>query len=115
MWWISGLLAYRSADGGEVGGAAASVSILRLKTCLSKGVEDPNDPKTMEALRGLLLVDSWYGRSFCVCSHILVFDALVAQLQSTHTNSTLALPFPFTVNGNVSSNPVPSSAKVKNA
>ena len=70
MWWISGLFEYRSGGDGTAGGALWSGWMLRSKVCRLNGVDEPNDASTMEALRGLLLVRSWYGKSFCVYSHI---------------------------------------------
>ena len=69
MWWISGLRVYRSGESGAAGGALASVWTVRSKTFWLKGVEEPNEASTTDTLRGLELVRSWYGRSFCVCNH----------------------------------------------
>jgi hypothetical protein len=59
MWWISGLAAYLSGAGGAAGGALASAWIVMSKTFLLKGVDEPKDASTIDALRGLELVRSW--------------------------------------------------------
>ena len=41
------------------------------KAAVFSGVEEPNDARTMDALRAWLEVRSWMGRSFCVF-HVLV-------------------------------------------
>jgi hypothetical protein len=63
MWWISGSAAYRRGASGTVRGTLVSRETARSKTLLLYGVEEPNEPMTIEAVIGSDAVRNWWGRS----------------------------------------------------
>jgi hypothetical protein len=63
LWWISGLLVYRSGGVAAVGALFWSCWILSVKASWLYGLDEPKEPMTIDALSGFALVRNWMGKS----------------------------------------------------
>lgn len=66
MWWISGNCPYLNGFSYVGRGVLGSNVNSRLKTWLLNAWEVPKEARSRVAVRGLVEVRSWTGRSFCV-------------------------------------------------